>query len=169
MMKEGNTKRLVIQVLIEAVMVAAVLIMISVLMHNAGLAEEQEYNPLYVVADVLNGRAHPTKKSPVEAIFDYGDKLIPTGKISRDKEWVEVAGGESGTVWVHVNYVSERFTEFTAVNLNNGRIKIRSKIDGGKLKGYVKHGKMIEVDRVVLGWGHTSKGWIDLDYFIEEE
>ena len=170
MKNEGSTKRLVIQILIEAVIVGVILVMVSVLMYNAGIAETPEYNPLYVVADVLNGRAHPTKKAPIEAVYDYGDQLIPTGKLSRDKEWVEVLGGESGTVWVHVNYVSERFAEFLVVNANNGKVKIRSKIGGGKVKGYVKHGREIWIDRVVLGWGHTFKGgWVDLDYFVEEE
>ena len=124
---------------------------------------------MYVIADVLNGRAHPTKKAPVEAVYDYGDQLQPTGRISRDCEWIEVLGGEAGTVWVHVNYVSERFTDFEVTNLNNGKIKIRSKPTGGKLKGYVKHGKTIVIDRVVLGWGHTAKGWVDLEYFVEED
>ena len=162
-------KKLVIRVAIEVVMVAAVVLMVLMMLHESGLAETAETKPLYVVADVLNGRAHPTKKAPVEAVFDYGDRLTTTGKLSKDREWVEVLGGESGTVWVHVNYVSERFTEFQVINANNGKIKIRSKLMGGKVKGYVNHGKAIWIDRVVLGWGHTSKGWVDLDYFIEED
>ena len=162
-------KKLVIRVAIEVVMVAAVVLMVLMMLHESGLAETAEEKPLYVVADVLNGRAHPTKKAPVEAVFDYGDRLTTTGKLSKDREWVEVLGGESGTVWVHVNYVSERFTEFQVINANNGKIKIRSKLMGGKVKGYVNHGKAIWIDRVVLGWGHTSKGWVDLDYFIEED
>ena len=94
---------------------------------------------------------------------------MPTGRISQDCEWVEVYGGETGTVWVAARYVTERMDGFTVKNLNNGRIRIRAKLGGkGKLKGYVGHGKSIVIDRVVLGWGHCSRGWVDLEYFIEE-
>ena len=157
----------IIRLAAKIIIAVAFLMAVAYILHGYGIAEE--HNPLYVTADVLNGRAHPTKKAPVEAIFDYGDKLIPTGRFSRDREWVEVQGGESATVWVHIRYVSERFCEFTVINENNGRIRIRSKPDGGKIKGYIRHSKSIEIDRVVLGWGHCSKGWVDLEYFIEED
>lgn len=157
-----------IDLIIRAVILAAAGWVVLSYMLYACSAEGVDYAPLYVTADVLNGRAHPTRKAPVEAVFDYGDQLTPTGRISRDCEWVEVEGGEAGTVWVHVNYISERFVEFTATNENNGKIKIRSKIGGGKVRGYVKRGKSVEIDRVVLGWGHCKKGWIDLEYLIEE-
>ena len=164
-----SDRKLIVRFIIEAVLVGLIAFAVITALHDVGMAEDAEYQPLYVVADVLNGRAHPTKKAPVEAVFDYGDQLIPTGKISKDRKWVEVAGGESGTVWVSIQYVSERFTEFTVINENNGKIKIRSKPVDGKIKGYVKRGKEIEIDRVVLGWGHCSKGWVDLEYFIEED
>lgn len=155
--------------LVLAVLIACGVVMsVWLILADAGLAEDVDHEPMYVTADVLNGRAHPTKKAPVEAVFDYGDQLTPTGRISRDCEWIEVEGGEAGTVWVHVNYISERFVEFTVRNENNGKVKIRSKIGGGKVRGYVKRGKSVVIDRVVLGWGHCSKGWIDLEYLIEE-
>ena len=132
-------------------------------------AEEITYQPLYVKADLLYGREWPTKKSQVMAYLDFGDAVQPTGNISKDCEWVEVIGGENGTMWVCAAYVSERFTEFTVTNENNGPVKIRSKMGGkGKVKGYVRNGKSIEIDRVVLGWGHCSRGWVDLEYLIEE-
>lgn len=131
-------------------------------------AEDIEYADLYVTADVLNGREWPTKKAQVGAIYDYGDTLKPTGRWK--DEWVEVEGGESGTVWVHYKYVSERILPFEVKNENNGKIKVRSKPGGkGTVRGYVKRGKTIEIDQVVLGWGHFSKGWVDLEYFIEED
>ena len=131
-------------------------------------AEDEEYAELYVTADVLNGRAWPSKKSKIEAVFDYGDRLKPTGRWNG--EWIEVEGGESGTVWVHYKYVSERILPFEVVNENNGKVKIRSKPGkSGKIKGYVKRGKTVEIDQVVLGWGHCSRGWVDLKYFSEGE
>lgn len=156
-----------LDMLIQIVIAIAALAAVAFILHSAGIAEE--YNPLYVTADVLNGRAQPTKKAPAEAIFDYGDRLVPTGKLSKDRNWVQVEGGEAGTVWVSTKYVSERFTEFTVTNENNGKIKIRKTPVDGKITGYVRRGKSVEIDRVVLGWGHCSKGWVDLDYFIEED
>ena len=154
--------------MILIVVIAALLIASGMCMMEAR-AEEQELRPLIVTASGLYGRQHPTKKSQKEALFDYGDRLTPTGRISQDCEWVEVYGGETGTVWVAARYVTERMDGFTVKNLNNGRIRIRAKLGGkGKLKGYVGHGKSIVIDRVVLGWGHCSRGWVDLEYFIEE-
>ena len=61
-----------------------------------------------VQTKLLNGRAAPRKKATVEARFDYGDKLELTGEWSDDHTWVEVIGGETGTVWVSIRYISER-------------------------------------------------------------
>lgn len=150
----------------------AILAVALIIFPLATVAEEMEEepptNPLYVIASQLNGRAGPTKKAKIEALFDYGDALEPTGRVSKDWEWIEVYGGEGGTVWVCTRYVSERFWEFTVINENNGRVKIRSIPNSGKLRGYVKHGKSIDIDQVIMGWGHCFKGWVDLEYFIEE-
>lgn len=160
-------RKLLISVIIKAVLVAAIAVIAVATLHDIGLAEDEETTPVYVTARILNGRMHPSKRATVEAVFWYGDELQATGAISRDHEWIEVRGGECETVWVCIKYVTERFMPFTVTNENNGRVKIRSKHSGGKLKGYVKHGKSIEIDQVVLGWGHTKKGWVDLEYFIE--
>ena len=155
----------------ELAIIGAVIWLVIFFLQGVGIAEEAEeraYNPLYVTADMLNGREQPTKKAQIGGMYYFGDELRPTGRISRDREWVEIYGGEAGTVWVKACYVSERFSAFTVTNENNGKVKIRSKMGAGKVKGYVKNGKSIEIDRVVLGWGHCSKGWVDLEYFIEE-
>ena len=131
--------------------------------------EELRADPLYVTASVLNGREEPTKKAQISAFFDYGDVVYPTGKISRNGEWIEVQGGEAGTAWVHYKYVTARKQPFTVTNENNGKIKVRSKPGGkGRLRGYIGHGKTIEIDQVINGYGHCKRGWVDLDYFIEE-
>ena len=166
----SNDKKQLIRMAVLSTLLAAILIGGWAFLYSAGLAEEaeEEYAPLYVTANTLNGRYHPNKRSPIEAEFYYADELKTTGRISKDREWIEVYGGESGTVWVCIKYVTERYAPFTVTNENNGKVKIRSLHGGGKLKGYVQHGKSIEIDRVVLGWGHTKKGWVDLEYFIEE-
>ena len=133
------------------------------------MEEERTLDPLYVSASVLNGREEPTKKAQVSAFYDYGDVVFPTGEISQNGEWVEIQGGEAGTAWVYYKYVTARKKTFTVTNENNGRIKVRSRPGGkGRLRGYIGHGKTIEIDQVINGYGHCKRGWVDLDYFIEE-
>ena len=162
-----SEKKRIVLLIAEAVILIAVICVVWSVLYGAGLAEE-EYAPLYVTADMLNAREQPTRKAQVGGMYYYGDELKPTGRISRDREWVEIYGGEPGTLWVKACYVSERYAAFTVINENNGKIKIRSRMGEGRVKGYVKRGKSIEIDRVVLGWGHCKKGWVDLEYFIEE-
>lgn len=130
-------------------------------------AEAEEY--VYVTASVLNGREEPTKKAAVGARFDRGDRLTATGRISRDRKWVEVYAGEAGTVWVYYEYVTEETEPYTATNLNNGKVRIRKLPGGGRVTGYVRKGHSIEIDRVILGWGHCRLGWVDLEYLIVED
>ena len=150
-------------------MMAGVIIAGAVFIGTAQAEQAEDMAPLYVTASVLNGRAEPTKKARVEAYFDRGDRLTPTGRISKDRRWVEVYGGEAGTVWVFMEYVTERVAPFEMTNANNGKIKIRSRHGDFRVRGYVGHGKRIRIDQVVLGWGHCSRGWIDLDYLVEED
>lgn len=131
-------------------------------------ATDNTYTQLYVTANLLNGRSNPSKKSTVEARFDKGDVITATGKWSKDHHWIEVIGGETGTVWVYADYVNENDCEYIfAINSRFKSIKIRTKPFNGKITGYLKKGHPIKVYRVVLGWGKTTKGWIDMT-LVEE-
>ena len=121
---------------------------------------------MYVTAKLLNGRATPSKKSTVEARFDRGDILEAWGW-SEKHHWIEVTGGETGTVWVCWEYVAERTDESRWWNNSGSKVKIR-KEPYGTVIGYLKKDGEIIVDKIVLGWGHCSKGWVDLSYFEEE-
>lgn len=116
------------------------------------------------MATLLNGRATPKKTAPIEARFDKGDELVATGEWSDDHHWIEVEGGETGTVWVYADYVSECRSYFFVVNQDFKKVKIRSRPFDGKITGYLKKGKMIEVKNLVLGWARTPKGWIDMRF-----
>lgn len=129
--------------------------------------DEEEVISVLVTATRLNGRAKPRKSSRVEAIFDYGDTLYPTGKWSKNHEWIEVEGGETGTVWVSIQYVTEEMRPREMRNAIVGRIKIRKKPINGKLAGYLGEDKTVMIDRILLGWGHCEKGWINMDYLEE--
>lgn len=160
---------------IHALIILLIFILAVVWIYNiitdVGLAEvEGEPVTVYVTANRLNGRAAPKKKSHVEAMFDYGDKLSATGKWSRDHKWIEVEGGEGGTVWVDIRYVSE-IKQPAVIMTDVTKVKIRKTPFDGRVSGYLKHGKELEVDQVVLGWAHCDKGWIDLGYcyFVEED
>ncbi len=117
-----------------------------------------------VTADLLNGRALPTKKAHIEARFDFGNYIQPTGSWSKDRKWVEVKGGETGTVWVRADYVTEVYGIFEYRNTADGRIKIRKKPVDGKLAGYLGKGKKVIITQIVLGWGRCKRGWINMEY-----
>lgn len=122
-----------------------------------------------MTANVLNGRAEPTKKATVEARFDRGDILTGTGEWSKDRKWVEVFGGETGVVWCDARYISEITEEIVVCNLDYKQIKLRKTPIDGKVIGYLKKGKELYIDRVVLGWGHSNRGWVDMSLVCEED
>lgn len=124
---------------------------------------------MFVTASQLNGRAFPTTKSRVEAFFDYGDLVEATGKWSDDHKWVEIKGGEGGTVWCMARYLTERTESFKAVNEGRKSVNIRKSPVEGKVVGKLKGGRMIKISQVVLGWGKCKSGWIDLEYLCEVE
>lgn len=124
------------------------------------------YATASVQTKLLNGRAAPRKKATVEARFDYGDKLELTGEWSADHKWVEAVGGETGTVWVSIRYISER-KHFTAKNVDYKEVKVRDWPINGKVHYKIKKGQTVEIEQVVLGWGKTRYGWVDL-YYLEE-
>ena len=132
-------------------------------------AAAEDLNDMHITAHQLNGRTRPSKKSMVEVVFDHNDTVSPTGKWSADHKWVEVIGGENGTVWCCVDYLSERDDVFTVYSLNPGKIRVRSQQGAGKVTGSVKKEQRIEITQVVMGYGRCKRGWVDLSYFIEEE
>jgi len=146
---------------------ACLLIVLMTIFGACGAEEPEDNVVLYVVVDLLNGRDRPNRHGTKEAMFDYGDSLTPTGRWSADHNWIEVYGGESGTVWVCAKYVSEIAGSFYVENLDYSQVKIRKRPIDGRLTGYLKRGKALLIDQVVLGWGHCSKGWIDLSLVAE--
>ena len=132
--------------------------------------EEEELlisKELYVTANLLNGRQSPSKKASVEAIFDRNDCLEATGEWSKNHEWVEVYGGETGTVWCSIKYLSEIREPVTYENRGKAKIKIRKKPFDGKVISYLRGGRTIEILQIVNGWGRCKLGWIDMSYLVE--
>ena len=124
-------------------------------------------NQLYVTATELNGRSQPNKHSSIECRFSRGDTVETTGVISNDGGWVEVIGGETGTVWCSADYLSETRDSAKYVNTSGGRVRLR-KTPEGKFVGWVQTNEQITVARIVNGWGYIKdKGWVDLQYFYQ--
>lgn len=120
---------------------------------------------LYCIADKLNGRAAPTKKAKVEAYFEYGDELEVVGY---DGNWIEVKGGETGTVFVSAQYVAERMEKAKYRNVSGGRVIVRKEpcVDAKSCNVFVKAKKTVTVSAVVDNWGYIEdRGWVCLDYF----
>ena len=122
-----------------------------------------------VTARLLNGRMNPSKGAMKTAFFDKGDSIELTGWWSDDHNWVEVYAGDAGACWVARQYVTERIDSFIVVNHEYDKVKIRRKpSDKGRVSGYLKKGREIEITQVLLGWGKCKLGWIDL-YYVQEE
>lgn len=137
---------------------------------TTGLAVEENTGCVAIVtANRLNGRSAPRKTASKEALWDQGDELIPTGEWSESHKWIEVKGGETGTVWCDIRYVTERTDEFVVVNIDYNKVKLRKTPVVGTVIGYLKRDKELWIDQVVLGWGHSSRGWIDLSLVYEED
>ena len=149
------------------------LLIALICLFSIGYAEEeeeiiQEEPRLYVMTKLLYGRIRPGKKYDAICEFEIGTPLEPTGRISKDHCWVEIKTAEDELVWCNVEYLTERMDVFHVFSLNDEAIKIRKHPGMGKVTGYARKEKVLEITQVVMGYGKCEKGWIDLSYFIED-
>ena len=111
---------------------------------------------------------NPSKTAIKVAFFDKGDILELTGRWSKDHDWVEVVGGESGNCWVARQYVNEITESYSVKNTQYKTVKIRKKpYEKSKVTGYLRKGRTVEITKVIMGWGKCKLGWIDL-YYVDE-
>lgn len=132
---------------------------LTLLQISPGLGET-----LFVVTngDCLNGRARPDKHAPVEARFDNGEAVEA---LSIQNGWVEVIGGETGTVWCKAEYLSDSQSDSaTYRNTSGGRVFVRNE-PSGKKTGRIDAGKKVTVSRQIGNWGYIGSGWVDLSFF----
>ena len=158
--------------IIAIVLIAILLVVVSLFCSDdffiPAAKSEDWTTQLYVTANHLNGRSAPGKKHRIEAMFDEGDILQATGQWNKNHTWVEVEGGEDGTVWCDIRYVNALEEPITVTYKGKGKVKIRKSPVNGTVIGYLKSGKEIEVTQVVLGWAKCKSGWIDIEYLVEE-
>lgn len=145
-----------------------VVVLIAILLPSGGHSESFEHTEVVVTAKLLNGRATPSKKAKVEALFDRGD-VLKAYDWSESHHWIEVEGGETGTVWVWWEYLTEQTEDYSVwINDYGTDIKIRRE-PFGRVTGYLKRGKEVVVTQIVLGWGKCDNGWIELKFLTEED
>lgn len=123
---------------------------------------------VYVTASELNGREEPVMGSSVEAHFYRGDELEALGY---QCGWVEVVGGEPGTVWCKAEYLTEYDVDAVYQNTSGGRVFIHRELgdDDTNVSRVVENGKSATVTRVLFGYGYIGKGWIDLNFMELED
>lgn len=122
---------------------------------------------LYVCTsgDDLNGRAAPSKNADIEMRIPNGDIVEA---VSYSGGWVEVLGGETGTVWCKAEYLSSTQEAAEYRNSSGGRVFVRDGIEGAKTGLVVQANGIVTVARQINGWGYIGKGWVNLKYFDQQ-
>lgn len=133
--------------------------LIATLIANVAISET-----LYVCTngDDLNGRAAPSKNADIEMRIPNGEKVEA---VSYNVGWVEVLGGETGTVWCKAEYLSSTQEPTEYRNSSGGRVFIRDGIEGVKTGFVVRANDTVWVTREINGWGYIESGWVNLNNF----
>ena len=135
-----------------------ILLFLTIVINNV-MAES---TTLVVTVDELNGRAEPTTKSSIEMRLYKDDEVT---FVSYTDGWVEIIGGETGTVFCKAEYLSEKNANLgTYKNISGGRVHVRDSIEGKRIDSIAAN-KNIEVSSIILNWGYIGNGWVDLQYF----
>lgn len=112
----------------------------------------------------LNGRAKPSTSSEVTMKLYLGDEVEV---LEFHGQWAKIIGGEYGTSFVKAEYLSSISSPVFYENDSSGRVRVRSAPVDGKTVGWVSSGARVRVLSIVMGWGKTSAGWVDLSFFQE--
>ena len=144
-----------------------IILLILILLALLFLPLKSAAETLFCTASTLNGRAEPSKKARVEAQFSYGDEMEVVGYTDN---WIEVVGGETGTVFVSAKYCASSLEKVKYENISGGRVIIRESPEGKKKNDWIKANKKVTISAEVDGWGYIAdRGWVDLSYFSEVE
>jgi len=147
-------------ILIALVIVLAVLVVIK-----GSLAEEQPVT-MYIAVSAgswLNGRYAPNQHSSIEARFQSGDTV---DVYEVDGDWARVAGGESGTVWCDIRYLSATVPggqPETCTIHSDGRVRVRKTPDGTLVR-WLNDGDSVTVQCHINGWAYIGDGYVQEQY-----
>ena len=117
---------------------------------------------MYVTASELNGRYEASTDSSIEAHFYYGDEVEA---VSQKKGWIEVIGGECGTVWCKADYLTETLETLIYTNTSGARVRVRNLPEGDKRIRWIEENESVSVQRTAFGWGYVGDGYIDMSCF----
>lgn len=143
------------------------ILLIIMLMAVSHAYSEETVLTLTVTGSNLNCRMAANKHSYVVTELEKGQEIPSTGRWSKNHRWVEIDHPEFGRLWCSYEFLTERTDSFSVETLWDEPIKIRKQPVNGRVTGYLRKGKTIEITQVILGWGKCAKGWIDLEYCIE--
>lgn len=146
-----------------------IFLMLALVVFSNAYSEEDQLIPMIVTGSNLNCRMAANKHSYIVTELEKGQEIQSTGRWSKNHRWVEICHPEYGNLWCSYEFVTERIEPFTVETLWDEPIKIRKQPVDGRISGYLRKGRTVEITQVVLGWGKCAKGWIDLSYCIETE
>ena len=136
---------------------------------DAYVEEPETYTTLIATGSNVNCRMAANKHSYIVTELERGQTIQSTGRWSKDHQWIEIDHPEHGRLWCNYQFLTERTDSFLVETLWNEPIKIRKVPFNGKVKGYLRKGRTLEITQVIFGWGKCKQGWIDLEYCIEIE
>lgn len=148
-------------------LIALVIVLAVLVAFKGSLAEEQPVT-MYVAVSAgswLNGRYEPDTHSSVEARFQSGD-TVDVYEVSGD--WARVAGGESGTVWCDIRYLSATAPggqPETCTVQADGRVRVRETPDGALVR-WLNDGDTVTVQCHIDGWAYIGDGYVQ-DRYLE--
>lgn len=146
----------------------ALVIVLAVLVAIKGSLAEEQPTQMYVAVSAgswLNGRYAPDQHSSVEARFQSGD-TVDVYEVSGD--WARVAGGESGTVWCDIRYLSATAPggqPETCTVQADGRVRVRETPDGALVR-WLNDGDTVTVQCHIDGWAYIGDGYVQ-DQYLE--
>lgn len=144
-----------------------ILLILAIFVAGSAYSEEVSTIVLTVTGSNLNCRMSANKHSYIVTELEKGQEIPSTGRWSKNHRWVEIDHPEFGRLWCSYEFLTERTDPFSVETLWDEPIKIRKQPVNGRVTGYLRKGKTIEITQVILGWGKCTKGWIDLEYCIE--
>lgn len=129
--------------------------------------DDVDYIHMTITGDLVNGRLEPSKQATRACLpLEYGDD-VKAIFWSKNHKWIEVLGGDGGSMYVYYEYITERTDIYKVKNAMAGKVRARKRpVDGG-VSGYIKRGQTIKIYQTIFGWGRTDKGWVDLSCFYE--
>ena len=169
--------------MMQIALIAAVLLLGSLLIRSFGIAESAEeweerkgyYEVYYVVCsanDCVNVRPYPhTRQEPV-AMLEPGTMVKSDGR--RENGYLHVYGlsSEDGEGWIYEGYLVDDkpvFVNTTAKVTGPGRLAARKCVDG-KLVRWLSPGTVLKVWFMSNEWSVTNRGYVRTEFLrLEDE